>query len=298
MRLGAPVVLIFFNRPSLLAQVWESIDVCRPDKLIAISDGPKQAADIELVRQCREIVKPNWKCEFATIYADENLGCRLNVSQGLSTVFQWFEEAIVLEDDCLPDPSFFGYCAELLERYRYEEAIFSITGLNQFEGRYEWSAPGTYAFSRYFCTWGWASWRRSWQLCRWDERPSWTNLEQTLTQTGVLKDTAKYWCKLTADPSRLEKVDSWGYQFCMAGLIHKGLTIFPQTNCVSNIGLTSGVHYKNKFVNWKMPSARPINLPLKHPDRIAKDDQYDTLFESRHFDPNRLRRLMRRVFFG
>lgn len=293
----APVVLIFFNRPSLLSQVWDRISAFRPSNLIAISDGPRHQHDVELVEQCRKIAHPNWKCDFVQIYSDENLGSRKSVIQGLTKVFSYFDKAIILEDDCLPNGSFFEFCDDLLERYSQEERIFSITGLNQFQNRYTWQTEADYSYSRYFCTWGWASWKRSWQLCQWDKQPEWIEIGQRLESTGIHEHAGQFWRKLLSEKSRFHKLDAWDYQFSIAGLLNNRLTIFPRLNTVDNIGLSSGAHYSKTIFPPKIPRPTSIEFPLKHAETLTEDNRYDSLFERRHLDPIRIRRVLRRMLF-
>lgn len=47
---------------------------------------------------------------------------------GISWVFEQVEAAILLEDDCVPAPTFFPFCTELLERYRMDARIGMIAG--------------------------------------------------------------------------------------------------------------------------------------------------------------------------
>ena len=90
-----------------------------------------------------------------------NLGCR----EGPATAINWFfdlePEGIILEDDCLPDPSFFPYCAELLARYRNDPRVMMISGDNV---QAHQTSDGSYYFSQLAGTWGWATWRRAWAL--------------------------------------------------------------------------------------------------------------------------------------
>lgn len=290
-----PVVIVFFDRPQMLAKLWERIELARPSTLIGLSDGPKVKADLERINQCREIFKPTWKCEFVPVYLEENVGVDDNVRQGLTKVFSWFEEAIVLEDDCIPDPSFFRYCSELLERYKFDERIFSISGLNQFAGRYDWTEQSDYAFSRFFSSWGWAGWRRNWQSCRWHQQDeNWPVIESLLASRGLSNDSIAWWRKVVRDHWR-DLWNAWDFQFCLTGLTLNKLTVFPRQNAVTNIGMNSGVHFNNYLLPWKLPPVQEFVFPLADPELVVIDNQYDNLFEKRHYDTNRARRVIRRL---
>ena len=76
------------------------------------------------------VAQVDWDCEVHHNYSETNLGCRQRVSSGISWVFEQVEDAIILEDDCLPHPTFFAFCAEMLECYRHDQRVSSISGNN------------------------------------------------------------------------------------------------------------------------------------------------------------------------
>ena len=158
------VALILFRRPEQTARVFERIREARPENLFLIADGPRlgNAEDERECARARAVVeKVDWPCEVHRDFADQNLGLKRRIPSGLDGVFDEVEEAIILEDDCLPHPSFFPYCEELLARYRDDERIVHISGSQLLpEPPSEWS----YHFSRGPAVWGWATWRRAWRL--------------------------------------------------------------------------------------------------------------------------------------
>ncbi len=159
-----PVVLFVFNRPHTTRRVFEAIAQVRPARLLLVADGPRQdkAGEAEACQQVREIVSHvDWPCDVSTNFAESNLGCQERVISGLDWVFSLVEEAIILEDDCLPDLSFFPFCQELLERYRGDSRIAYITGTNLVE-KYL-NTDESYFFSQIGGIWGWATWRSEWQ---------------------------------------------------------------------------------------------------------------------------------------
>jgi hypothetical protein len=158
-----PVAFLIFNRPDTTKKVFDLIREAKPPKLLVVADGPRQdkVGEVEKSMATRAIIDlVDWDCEVIANYSDVNLGCKVRVSSGIDWVFHEVEEAIILEDDCLPDLSFFRYCDELLERYRYDTRIMFISGDNFQFGRR--SNTNSY----YFSTppiWGWATWRRAWK---------------------------------------------------------------------------------------------------------------------------------------
>ena len=162
-QLQVPVAFIIFNRPDTTSRVFAEIARARPSKLIVVADGPRAEfpGEAELCARARAVIDAvDWKCEVVTDFSDRNLGCRARVSSGLDFVFSQVEEAIILEDDCLPHSSFFPFCESLLQKYRDEDRVMAISGDNFHRGcRY---TDFSYFFSRFVHIWGWASWRRAW----------------------------------------------------------------------------------------------------------------------------------------
>jgi hypothetical protein len=171
------VVFLVFNRPELTRRVFERIRQARPSRLLVVCDGPRtdRPDDLDKVARVRQIIDDgvDWPCEVAKNYSEHNLGCRERPASGITWAFSLVEEAIFLEDDCLPDPSFFAYCDEMLERFRNDHRVMHINGTN-FISRH--CRPRTsYFFSKCVWVWGWASWRRAWQyydytMSSWDAR--------------------------------------------------------------------------------------------------------------------------------
>src|SRR5262249_20238987 len=130
-QLETPVALLVFNRPETTRRVFEAVAAARPSHLLLIADRPRKdrACEAERCDEVRKIITAvDWACDVQTNFSDQNLGCRRRVISGLDWVFSLFEEAIILEDDCLPNPSFFSFCSELLTRYRNSEEIGMISG--------------------------------------------------------------------------------------------------------------------------------------------------------------------------
>lgn len=163
--LSTPVLFVVFNRPETTSRVFNSIRNARPARLYVAADGPRAMREGEAQRcvEVRRIASAvDWPCEVRTLFRDENIGCRRSVSGAISWFFEHEPEGIILEDDCLPDASFFSYCATLLERYRIEPRVMAITG-NNFQPSME-GYSASYYYSIYNHVWGWASWRRAWAL--------------------------------------------------------------------------------------------------------------------------------------
>jgi hypothetical protein len=279
-KLKTPVVLIIFNRPDTTIRVFAEIAKARPPKLLVIADGPRadHPDDAEKCAAVRAIIDGmDWDCEVLKNYSDVNLGCKRRVSSGLDWVFDTVDEAIILEDDCLPHPTFFRFCEEMLEKYRDDERIAMISGDNFQFGRKR--TEYSYYFSRYPHIWGWASWRRSWDNYDVDMK-LWHEIRDGGWLADLLgaKKSVWYW-KYIFENVYKGKIDTWDYQWTFACWIQSALTIIPNVNLISNIGFgpeSSHTTEKNKFSNMKTET---ITFPISHPSYILRDSVADFITE-------------------
>jgi len=274
--LTTPIAFFIFNRPHLTQKVFEAIRDAKPATLLVVADGSRsdRAGEAELCAQTRAIIKQvDWRCEVLTNFSEVNLGCKRRVSSGLDWVFDTVEEAIILEDDCLPHATFFSFCEELLERYRYDSRIMAISGDNFQFGRRR--TEDSYYFSRYNHCWGWASWRRAWRY--YDvEMSLWSTVKQGNWLQDLLEDdrAIQYWTELFEAVS-CDRLDTWDYQWTFACWIQHGLTILPTVNLVSNIGFGTGAtHTKVTNQLSNLPN-EAISFPLQHPEFIIQDLEAD-----------------------
>ena len=300
--MNTPVALIFFNRPQTTARVFAEVARAKPAKLLLISDGPRtnQAGDEESCAATRAVVeRVDWKCEVLRNYSDVNLGCKLRPSSGIDWAFENVEEAIILEDDCLPHPSFFRFCEELLERYRDDERVMMISG-NDFQ-RGENPTPYSYRFSRYTNTWGWASWRRAWS-CFDVQMRAWPLLENSEWLVDVLgnKEAASHWRTVFARTFQASDT-VWDYQWLFSCWIQNALAISPSVNLVSNIGFSEdATHTKSTSEIGNLPTT-DITFPLRHPPWMLRDRAADELIfklyaqQESTGDSNLTRRIGRRL---
>jgi hypothetical protein len=293
-----PVVFIIFNRPDTTAKVFASIRQAQPPKLLVIADGPRpdRLGEAQKCHETREIIKQvDWDCEVLTNYADTNLGCRDRVSSGLDWVFDRVEAAIILEDDCLPDPSFFPFCEEMLEKYRDDERIVVVAGSNFQFGRKR--TEYSYYYSRYNHCWGWASWKRSWQ--NYDRNMiAWEEIREGNWLNAMLDDarSVNCWRKIFQDTYD-KKNNSWAYRWTFSCWIQSGLTVLPHVNLVANIGFGHDATHTKKSTNKlsNMPTA-DIGFPLKHPPFVIRDRLADRFTQENIFaTPRIVQRILKKI---
>ncbi|MEI9475034.1 MAG: glycosyltransferase family 2 protein [Deltaproteobacteria bacterium] len=283
-RLKTPVALIIFNRPETTTRVFEEIRKAQPPQLLVVADGPRvdHPTDPERCAAARAIIdQVDWDCDIRKNYSEINLGCRRRVSSGLAWVFQEVEEAIILEDDCVPHPTFFRFCEELLEKYRDDGRIGHIGGVNFQFGRRR--TDYSYYFSRYNHIWGWASWRRAWEQYDPDMK-LWPEIREgrwLLDFLGERRLVAYWWN--TFQNVYEGKIDTWDYQWTFHCWIQSRRSILPCVNLISNIGFdTTATHTKGQsaFSNMK---TEPMGFPLDHPPYVLRDSVSDRYTETHHY---------------
>lgn len=295
------VALIVFNRPEMTRRVFAAVARARPARLFLIADGPRadrsgEAARCEEVRRIVSAV--DWPCQAETNFSSENLGCRRRVISGLNWVFSKAEEAIILEDDCLPDPSFFPYCWELLERYRNQNQIGFIAGFNPLEK----SFPFNYSYYYTVMTpiWGWAVWRRAWQ--EYDESMrSWPLVKEA----GLLhllfpdKRVVAYWSKVFDSMYLGTGPNTWDYQWTYTCWTRNWLNILPARNLIQNIGVGGdATHPQSSDPDLTLP-AGSLSFPLEHPHAITAWPEHAEQLQKRFFIPGihaKIRRKLRTRF--
>jgi len=298
-RCRTPVAFLIFNRPETTAKVFHRIAAARPPRLLVVADGPREGVpgEKEKCEQARSITKlVDWDCQVLTAFSPLNLGCRGRVSSGLNWVFSQVEEAIVLEDDCLPHPSFFRFCDELLDLYRDEGRVAQIGGVNFQPSRRVTQA--SFYFSRYAHIWGWAAWRRSWKgydasISRWPElkRSGW--LESLLGG----KRQVSYWERMF-DAVYEGRLDTWDYQWMFCCWLNHALTALPAANLVSNIGFGFGAAHTRSAGRFSNLPLGELRFPLQIPESLERDAEADATTDRIMFNPPFGERLKARIASG
>lgn len=308
-KIDIPVALIFFNRPEQFAKVFDEVRKAKPSKLFLIQDGPREnnEKDRENIAKCRDVLKGiDWECDVVKDFSDENLGCGKRVFSGISKCFEQVDRLIILEDDCVPSQSFFPFCRELLEKYKDDERVGMITGMNHLNTFDD--ADGDYLFSAVGSIAGWATWRRSWSDVSFDLRGIVEDdhamrllelYEKYAPNRNQVYKNAKMKGELL---KKGQKLSSWSTQFGLSQILNSRLIIAPRVNLMTNIGLTA--ESANSVSNIKLVphGLRPLyqlklyelEFPLKHPKYVMNDIAYCKAVD-RLMRPNRFIAAMRKV---
>jgi hypothetical protein len=264
-----PVVLFGFNRPLEIQAVFAQIATLKPARLFLVADGPRLGypSDEVLCHQVRTIISNvTWECQIFKLFFDTNQGCRQAIIQGLNWVFENETKAIILEDDCIPDPSFFSFCQELLDYYQDNDRIMSIGGYRYLPD--EIQSTESYCFSKYTQSWGWATWRRAWDLMD-SELMTWEDISQSTWLEAYLANPKylAYWKYIFNKMRR--GMNAWDYAWAYSCWRNNGLTIHPKVNLITPIGFgNNATHNTDKSHPASFRKAISISLPLTHPSEI------------------------------
>lgn len=261
-QLDTPILLMIFNRPEISDKSFEVIRSMKPNRLFICADGPRKdrLLDAEKCAKAREIVsRVDWPCEVKTLFQKENLGCGLGSVTGINWMFEHVDRGIIMDDDCMPNPSFFYFCQELLEKYKDNHKIMHISGNNFQDGRKRGDA--SYYFSEYTHNWGWATWARAW------------------------KHNDFY----SVSPELQRHI--WDKQWLNSVRKQHGLAILPNVNLVSNIGSGADATHTTEVTEYSNMPAQSMIFPLVHPRVIRRNIAADFYTYRKVFE-GRLRTLM------
>ncbi len=273
--LNTPVLFLIFNRPDTTRQVFAKIREIQPRQLFIAADGPRNIpGEAEKCALTRKTVMDaiDWDCEVKTLFRTENLGCGLAVSDAISWFFDSVEMGIILEDDCLPDPTFFSFCETLLDKYKNDERVSIIGGTNY---QLENNTTDSYYFSIYSHIWGWATWRRTWKLYEYNI----TSYDKKIIRNHfkTCKET-NYWDSIYKNPDTLKKINTWDYQLQYVNFKHNKISIIPNTNLVKNIGLLNGTHTGTEVPDFHFKRRFGNIEKIIHPIYIQRDYEADLYF--------------------
>ncbi len=279
---SVPVLFLNFNRPLHTQGVLERLRMLQPARLYVHCDGPRAShpSDAKNVADVRAILATqiDWPCELKTLFRTVNLGLREGVFDAINWFFQQETEGIILEDDCVPDPSFFRFCQGMLEQYRHDEQIMHIGGSNLAQ-KFTMHLPESYVFSKFSFVWGWATWRRAWEKMS----PSLDGLnefeETKFSKQFVVNKLSRDYMLDKFQDTRQRKNNSWAYAWFYSILKNNGLCIVPKMNLVQNVGVGERTSTNTTGSNESARlQAGELDWPLIHPIRRAPDPYLEQQF--------------------
>ena len=235
--LHTPVLFLIFNRPNFTQTTFNEIKKVKPKQLFIAADGPRKnnPSDTILCPKARKIIEQiDWPCDVKTLFQNENLGCGPASNTAINWFFKHVEAGIILEDDCVPNESFFFFCQEMLQKYKNDSRVFHITGTN-----YNMPLPSngySYYFSRIPSYWGWASWRRARKFYDFDMKNYPTFKKENIIKNIYTEEGYQESFLATVDWIYLNHEKVADYQWLYTMLTQNGLCITPYKNLTTNIG--------------------------------------------------------------
>ena len=279
-----PVLINAFNRPGSTQQVLNAVKKVRPSKLFLAIDGPREGDlnDLEKSKRIKEIFDSvDWKCSVKKLYRRTNLGCPRAIPEAIDWFFSEVDFGIILEDDCLPNYSFFQFCEDMLNRFNSNDRIMMVSGNNFMPGKK--FSDYSYFFSKYGFIWGWATWKNSWKKFDNDMNsyPNFIKSESFRRRYPNILD--RYFWKTAFRNKYYGFSQGWAMKWNYAMAINDGLSILPSRNLVENIGFGPDATMTKTIDKKMMISTQEINFPLSHPRDIVENLVYDKKVFRRNF---------------
>lgn len=275
-----PVVLIIFRRCDTMPRIIQRLAKVKPRKVYILADEGRNEKEIEQAHECRKTVESliNWDCEVVKNYAEENRGVYRNIGEGAKWVFEREEKAIFLEDDNLPETSFFRYADEMLEKYETAPEVLWICGTNYVT---DMNGKESYAFTQHLLPCGWASWSTKF-LKFYDGELS--TFRDEAHKRKFYSSYSNRWLAQWQYQSVRNEVErhertgrfiSWDYQMLWSVRSNGLYGVVPLRNQITNIGVDEfsihGGNSKNNVMTdrfCEVPS-KQLDFPLVHPNEIA-----------------------------
>ena len=289
-----PVLLIFFNRADCAKQVLAALRAAKPTRLYLATDAPRPAVPDDLVRcvATRTVVESgiDWPCTVQRDYAPANLGPDRRLTSAISWFFDQEESGIVLEEDCVPDPTFFPFCAELLSRYATDTRVGVISGDQFVRDGWRCADDASYTFAQLTQIWGWASWRRAWRLLDEKTLSRWPDARNTgLLDPLFTRARDRHYWRDRFDECHSGRIEVWDYRWTLARWLAGQCGIVPAQNLVSYIGFRpDALHTKGAHPAANLPTT-PVTFPLRHPSDVTVDHALDVATSDLLFSTGSLR---------
>lgn len=292
-----PILLLAFKRPETTRLVFNEIKKIKPKQFFIGVDGPRENNndDLEKCKKVKEIFKEiDWDCEVKTLFREKNLGSMMAESSAINWFFDHVEEGIILEDDCLPNQSFFKFCKEMLDKYKNDTRIMHISGNNFLFNKK--IIEHSYYFSKLTFSWGWATWKRAWKYYDVDLKTLNDFIKQDQI-SNIFPDhkIQEYWLKIFKNV-RDKKIDAWDYQWLYTNFTQNGLSIIPKVNLVSNIGFNEdGTYCKDKKDTLSNMETFDIEN-IEHPKFVIENKNLDKITFENIFYPGTMRHKKNNIF--
>lgn len=289
MAFNIPIIYIVYKRLDKTKESFQRIRDIQPSKLYIVADGAKNDDDLINVQSVRDYIDSHidWPCKVERRYATKNMGLRYGIPSGISWAFEQEDRAIIIEDDVVPEISFFHFCEQMLDKYENNPEVMMVSGFNIYEND---SFFGNYdmTFSHFSVIWGWATWKRAWDLYK-PNIPDWTSVRKSGSLKKVLNKNGYHNFKLIFDDLQFHWYNTWDYQWQFA-IFMNGFGIVPRKNLITNIGINdiNGEHSGDseemeKIIGNHDHYSYDDNYIFKTDDSIKTNKAYDEFFQNNFY---------------
>lgn len=293
--MDTPLLIIGFNRPDYIHKLFDVISLVKPSKIYFSVDGPRVNNSMDQINCAlvKDVLnRIDWVCTLETNYSTKNLGCKLAVTRAIDWFFSKEEYGIILEDDCIPNLSFFDFCETMLIKYKLDSRIGMITGTNYM---IKSNDNNEYFFSKHYIIWGWATWRRCW--ADYDLNLAKYKLNKEKLDIEFIKNSRKwyhwYYHKFLFELIINNKIDTWDIQWVNLCIYNNYLCVTPPYNLVSNIGVT-GTHADKNTDSHFLETIEFDIKDIRSPISFLSDSQYDNFLFKEKYIKTSIRSLLRK----
>ena len=298
------ILFIIFNKIEETKQVFNAIRKQKPLRLFIAADGPRPSKESETERcqQVRQWVLDSidWKCDVKLLFRDKNVGCGRGPSEAITWFFSHVDEGIILEDDCLPNETFFTFCKQLLDTYRDNKEVSIISG-NNFQKIQPTTINSDYYFSVFPSSNGWATWKRSWEGFDY-HLSSWPKINKRKLKHFLFRENeySQWWLDYFSWLYKNRPDDMWDFQFHYLCMIRNQLAIIPGVNLVKNIGYgPDATHSQNPDSYFANVMTHELAVPFRHPVGISRNYDADLFIQRMLFGradvPSHFKKLKRLI---
>lgn len=279
----APITLFVYNRPNHTKKTVEALQknsLAKESELFIFSDGPKNKEVIDKVLEVRNYIKTisGFK-KVEIIERNENIGLANSIISGVTEIVNKYGKIIVLEDDLVTSPYFLSYMNNALVFYENEDKVISIHGYNYPVKK---ELPETF-FLRGTDCWGWATWKRGWDLFE----PDGKKLLKELENRNLIKELDLNGAYSFSGMLRRQIAgfnNSWAIRWHTSAFLKNKLTLYPGRSLVENIGQDrSGTHTNSEKIykaNMSENSIKIGNISIEE-NREARQAIIEYLFSLR-----------------
>lgn len=256
----SPIALITFKKDAALEEILNVISNYNPPKLYIFQDKSESKDDFILTERVNDIIQ-KFKFNFPVEFIRHETAQKLNKSiiTALNYCFENEEKLIILEDDIVPEDSFFDFCNHLLIKYYNSSEVGCINGCN---------LEATNIGNKYFLSnlsipyWGWATWKDKWSQFRLDNY-YWEHYQEKIIKSASRKNQIFFQNMFEGNSKSL---NVWDVQWNISLIANNYKTIIPTVNLIKNKGFTDDALSTN-YSDSQFKDMEPQSIDIKHLSR-------------------------------